>query len=73
MSSISQISVEIGKIRNKYVLDEVLIVFVVYISIIITLENVIILYVNLVATDGRALFWMICQNELGDGFKSGVC
>ena len=52
MGSLSQIAVKISKVRNENVFHEMLIMLEVEVSIIVILENVILLNEDLIVTGG---------------------
>jgi hypothetical protein len=69
MSSLCQVAVKIRKVRNENVFHKMLIMLEVEVSIIVILENVVLLYENLKVTRGLVLL-LVRINELSDRFKS---
>ena len=69
MSSFSQVAVKICKVRNENVFHKMLIMLEVEVSIIVILENVVLLYENLKVAIGLVLL-LVRINELSDRFKS---
>jgi hypothetical protein len=52
MSSLSKVAVKISEVRNENVFHEMLIMLEVEVSIVVILENVVLLYENFEVTDG---------------------
>ena len=70
MSSLSEVTVKIRKVRNENVFHKMLVMLEVEVSIVVILENVVFLYEDLKVPSSSLMLLLVLVDELSDRFKS---